>query len=110
MSHGVSLGFGNQFNPAIPALELVNKLREKQSASGLGIPYVLISDSVTGIYIFNGTLFPPTLSVASSFNVPLYGEAVASIREECRAIGMNWLLSPELDVVTDPRYGRVGET
>ncbi|KAJ5745605.1 hypothetical protein N7520_010787 [Penicillium odoratum] len=105
-----NIGYGNQFNPAIPALRLMNELRENQTASGLGIPYVLVTDSVNGVYLFNGTLFPATLSMASSFNVPLYGEVIASIREECRAIGINWVLSPELDVVTDPRYGRVGET
>ncbi|KAJ5709565.1 hypothetical protein N7493_009856 [Penicillium malachiteum] len=105
-----NIGYGNQFNPALPALTLVNELRENQSASGLGIPYVLVSDSINGIYLFNGTLFPSTLAMASSFNVPLYGSAITSIREECRAIGINWVLSPELDVVTDPRYGRVGET
>ncbi|KAJ5653560.1 hypothetical protein N7490_000563 [Penicillium lividum] len=105
-----NIGYGNQFNPAIPALQLMNELRENQTALGLGIPYVLVTDSVNGIYLFNGTLFPATLSMASSFNVPLYGEVIASIREECRAIGINWVLSPELDVVTDPRYGRVGET
>ncbi|KAJ5635515.1 uncharacterized protein N7484_008828 [Penicillium longicatenatum] len=105
-----NIGYGNQFNPALPALQLVNKLRENQTASGLGIPYVLVTDSINGIYLFNGTLFPGTLSMASSFNVPLYGEVIASIREECKAIGINWVLSPELDVVTDPRYGRVGET
>ncbi|KAJ5655700.1 hypothetical protein N7507_007650 [Penicillium longicatenatum] len=105
-----NIGYGNQFNPALPALQLVNELRENQTASGLGIPYVLVTDSINGIYLFNGTLFPGTLSMASSFNVPLYGEVIASIREECKAIGINWVLSPELDVVTDPRYGRVGET
>ncbi|KAJ5722034.1 hypothetical protein N7488_000069 [Penicillium malachiteum] len=105
-----NIGYGNQFNPALPALTLVNELRENQAASGLGIPYVLVSDSINGIYLFNGTLFPSTLSMASSFNIPLYGSAIASIREECRGIGINWVLSPELDVVTDPRYGRVGET
>lgn len=106
----IPTGYGNQFNPAIPALQLVNELRENQTSSGLGIPYVLVTDSINGIYLFNGTLFPSTLSMASSFNVPLYGEIIASIREECKAIGINWVLSPELDVVTDPRYGRVGET
>ncbi|KAJ5901110.1 hypothetical protein N7504_007103 [Penicillium tannophilum] len=105
-----NIGYGNQFNPAIPALQLVNELRQNQTSSGLGIPYVLVTDSINGIYLFNGTLFPSTLSMASSFNVPLYGEVIASIREECKAIGINWVLSPELDVVTDPRYGRVGET
>ncbi|KAJ5934589.1 hypothetical protein N7466_004136 [Penicillium verhagenii] len=105
-----NIGYGNQFNPAIPALQLVNELRENQTSAGLGIPYVLVTDSINGIYLFNGTLFPATLSMASSFNVPLYGEVIASIREECKAIGINWVLSPELDVVTDPRYGRVGET
>lgn len=66
-------------------------------------------DSVNGPLMINTTLFPATLSMASSFNVPMYADAVAAIRDENMAIGINWVLSPELDVAKDPRNGRVGE-
>jgi beta-glucosidase len=47
--------------------------------------------------------------MASSWNLELYGQAVAAIRDENVAIGVNWVLSPELDLGLDPRNGRVGE-
>ena len=47
--------------------------------------------------------------MASSWNLPLYEEAIAAIRDENLAIGINWVLSPEVDLAKDPRNGRNGE-
>jgi len=91
-------------------LPLANAARAQQiNSSRLHIPFITVTDSVNGIYLINGTFFPSSLAMASSWNVPLYGDAISVIREENVALGVNWVLSPELDLAKDPRNGRVGE-
>lgn len=68
-----------------------------------------IGDAVNGPTLRGTTLFPATLSVGQSWNLPLYTEVVTAIRDELAAIGITWVLSPEVDVAWDPRNGRVGE-
>ncbi|KAF3352317.1 Folic acid synthesis protein fol1 [Verticillium dahliae VDG1] len=104
------LGLGFQFNYVNDVLPIVNDLRAQQvDESRLGIPYLTIADSVNGIWISGGTLFPGTVSMSSSWNLPLFEQVVAAIREENLAIGVQWVLSPEVDLAKDPRNGRNGE-
>lgn len=88
----------------------MNELRAEQlNSTRLGIPYVTITDSLNSMWVSGGTLFPGAVSMASSFNLDLYEQAIAAIRDENHALGVNWVLSPELDVAYDPRNGRNGE-
>ena len=103
-------GYGDGFNWASDVLPLANEARQRQiNDSRLHIPFVTVTDSINGIFISGGTIFPSNLGMAASFNIPLFEQAVTAIREEHRAIGTNWLLSPPLDVTPEPRYGRIGE-
>lgn len=91
-------------------LSIINSIREEQiNSTRLGIPWITVTDSVNGILLINGTLFPSTLGMAASWNVDLYGEAIGAIRDENHALGVHWVLSPEVDLGLDPRNGRVGE-
>ncbi|KAH0598360.1 hypothetical protein MHUMG1_03658 [Metarhizium humberi] len=103
------LGFGSQLNDPVGVLQLANQARSAWANKSL-VPFITVTDTVNGPYTEGGTLFPPTLSLASTFNVDLYGDVVAAIRDENMALGTHWVLSPELDIPKDPRYGRVGET
>ncbi|EON95998.1 putative periplasmic beta-glucosidase protein [Phaeoacremonium minimum UCRPA7] len=47
--------------------------------------------------------------MGSSWNLPLYEQVVAAIRDENLALGVNWVLSPEVDIAKDPRNGRNNE-
>ncbi|EEY17164.1 periplasmic beta-glucosidase [Verticillium alfalfae VaMs.102] len=104
------LGLGLQFNYVNDVLPIINDLRAQQvDESRLGIPYITIADSVNGMWISGGTLFPGTASMSSSWNLPLFEQVAAVIREENLAIGVQWVLSPEVDLAKDPRNGRNGE-
>ncbi|KAI4867669.1 glycoside hydrolase family 3 protein [Hypoxylon rubiginosum] len=104
------IGLGPQYNYAKDVLPVVNELRAEQlNSTRLGIPYVAITDSLNSMWVSGGTLFPGVVSMASSWNLGLYEQAVAAIRDENHALGVNWVLSPELDVAYDPRNGRNGE-
>ncbi|KAI0377648.1 glycoside hydrolase family 3 protein [Hypomontagnella monticulosa] len=104
------IGLGSQYNYAKDVLPIVNQLRAEQvNSTRLGIPYVTIADSINSMWVSGGTLFPGAVSMASSWNLDLYEQVVTAIRDENHAIGVNWVLSPELDVAYDPRNGRNGE-
>ncbi|KAK2693567.1 hypothetical protein QWA68_006911 [Fusarium oxysporum] len=108
LQHGI-LSYGSQLNPAEKVLPFANKVRHEQMQNGK-IPYITVTDSVNSIYVPGGTLFPATLSLSTSWDLDLYGQVTGAIRDENMALGTHWVLSPELDVAKDPRYGRVGET
>ncbi|KAF5609294.1 beta-glucosidase [Fusarium subglutinans] len=108
LQHGI-LGYGSQLNPAEKVLPFANKVRQEQMQNGK-VPYITVTDSVNSIYVPGGTLFPATLSLSTTWDLDLYGQVAEAIRDENMALGAHWVLSPELDVAMDPRYGRVGET
>ncbi|WYZ46783.1 hypothetical protein EsH8_IX_001008 [Colletotrichum jinshuiense] len=104
------IGFGAPQNYAHELLPIANKVRTEQiNSTRLGIPYITIADSVSGLMISGGTLFPGAISMGATWNIPLYEQAVAAIRDENMAVGTHWVLSPEVDLAKDPRNGRNGE-
>ncbi|KAI1756121.1 beta-glucosidase [Xylaria castorea] len=104
------IGYGSQFNYAWEALPVANQVRTAQiNNTCLRIPFITVTDSVNGIWLSGGTLFPGTCALGATWNIPLYQEAVAAIRDENLAFGVKWVLSPEVDLARDPRNGRNGE-
>ncbi|KAF2118422.1 periplasmic beta-glucosidase [Lophiotrema nucula] len=104
------LGYGSMYNAPLDLLPIANQVRMEQvNSTRLGIPWITVTDSVNSIYLVNGTLFPATLSMGCTFNIPLYKQVVQVLRDENRALGTYWVLSPELDLAKEPRGGRVGE-
>lgn len=103
-------GYGQQGNYVRDILPLMNDLREEQiNSSRLHVPYIVVADSVNGLWVSGGTLFPGSISMASSWNLPLFEGVITASRDENLAIGINWVLSPEVDIIKDPRNGRNGE-
>ncbi|KAI1120995.1 beta-glucosidase [Nemania abortiva] len=104
------IGFGANLNYAQQILPLANEIRENQiNNTRLGIPFITVQDTASSIWINGGTLFPGTCSMGATWNVPLYRDVVAAIRDENLALGIKWVLSPEVDLARDPRNGRNGE-
>lgn len=97
----------NYAEQAVPALKQIIATASQESR--LHIPYINIGDGVNGPTLRGTTLFPPTFSMSQSWNRDLYTSVITSMREEFYACGINWVLSPELDVASDARYGRIGE-
>ncbi|KAF3808075.1 Thermostable beta-glucosidase B [Colletotrichum gloeosporioides] len=104
------IGFGAPTNYAHELLPIANKVRAEQiNNTRLGIPYITIADSVNGLMISGATIFPGAISMGATWNIPLYEQAIAAIRDENMAVGTHWVLSPEVDLAKDPRNGRNGE-
>ncbi|KAF7594859.1 hypothetical protein BBP40_008189 [Aspergillus hancockii] len=103
-------GFGAALNWADEILSLTNEVRQRQiNESRLHIPFITVTDSINSLYLSGGTMFPSNLAMAATFNIPLFKEGVAALREEQLAIGVAWVLSPPLDIAWEPRYSRIGE-
>lgn len=102
--------FGNYQNPAyLAAATLENVILQFQNNDRLQVPLINVADNVNGVTLLNTTLFPATLSMGQSWNIDLYGKVVQAMSKENHAVGIHWVLSPELDLARESRYGRVGE-
>jgi len=76
----------------------------------LGIPVIMQGEALHG-YVNNGaTSFPQASALASTFNLNLIDSVYSVIAREARSRGINQLLSPVVDVVRDPRWGRYSES
>ena len=56
------------------------------------------------------TAFPTAIAIAAAWEPELAGRVGGAIAREARVKGRNWLLAPAVDLVRDPRAGRVFET
>lgn len=109
-NHGHATAPGSYLNHAQEAaVALSDIIVTAKEENRLGIPYLHLADAVNGPTLLGTTLFPATLSMAASWNLPLYTAVTAAIRDELYAIGVTWVLSPECDAARDLRNGRVGE-
>ncbi|CAK1724315.1 beta-glucosidase [Vibrio crassostreae] len=74
--------------------------------SRLGIPVIFARDVIYG----QNTVLPIPLAQACSWNPTLVEEAYECIAAEAASLGINWTFAPMLDIVRDPRWGRVIES
>jgi len=78
--------------------------------SRLGIPVIFHEECLHGFAGIGGTSFPQPIALASSFNPDLIERLYAMTAREARVRGTHQALTPVLDVIRDPRWGRVEET
>ena len=76
----------------------------------LGIPAIIHDECCSGFAAMGATRFPQMIGLASTFR-PELAEAMAdAIRKQMRTTGTHQGLGPVLDLLRDPRWGRVEET
>lgn len=93
------------------AAETMNQLQLWCESSRLGIPVVVSMDSVHGASYVNGaTVTGHNLSQAATRDEELVTRLAVIERNELMAIGVRMTLSPEADIASEPRWGRVMET
>ena len=76
----------------------------------LGIPAMVHNESLCGLAQDSATAFPTAIGLAATFQPQLIEQMAAVASGEARAVGINHVLSPVLDVNRDARWGRVHET
>jgi beta-glucosidase len=108
LSYGCFEGMGltvEQYAHAINELQtyLLNKSR-------LGIPMISTSEALHGCVHIGSTIYPQAIALGSTFNPSLVNQMTKEITKELRAQGVNQVLSPDLDLARELRWGRVEET
>ncbi|MGW2717992.1 beta-xylosidase/alpha-l-arabinosidase [Streptomyces sp. NPDC001492] len=97
-------------DPALGAQALARAQRRIAEAGRFGIPAVAHEECLAGFTAWGATAYPVPLAWGASFDPPLVEEMARAIGGDLRAAGVHQGLAPVLDVVRDPRWGRVEET
>ncbi len=83
--------------------------RRLKRETRLGIPALVHEECLTGLAAWKAAAFPTPLAWGATFDPDLVQEMAASIGESMRELGIHQGLAPVLDVIRDPRWGRVDE-
>jgi len=96
-------------DPVARAEWLWGEQRRLKKETRLGIPAIVHEECLTGLAAWKAATFPTPLAWGASFDPELIAEMGTLIGESMRLLGIHQGLAPVLDVVRDPRWGRVDE-
>ena len=83
--------------------------RRLQTETRLGIPALVHEECLTGFAAWKAATFPTPLAWGASFDPETVELVASAIGRSMRDVGVHQGLAPVLDVVRDPRWGRVDE-
>ncbi|ROO60727.1 beta-glucosidase [Micromonospora sp. Llam0] len=96
-------------DPAARAAWLWKFQSELVTGTRLGIPAIVHEECLTGLSAWQAATFPTPLAWGAAFDPDLVAEMAAAIGSSMRTLGVHQGLAPVLDVIRDPRWGRVEE-
>lgn len=96
-------------DPAERARWLWDEQRRLMRETRLGIPAIVHEECLTGVAAWQATTFPTPLAWGAAFDPDLVAEMGRAIGESMASLGVHQGLAPVLDVIRDPRWGRVEE-
>ena len=103
---GVSTGL-----PPNDMAELINYIQKFLTENTrLGIPALVHEECLNGFMAKTATIFPQIIGMASTWEPELVNKMTRVAKTQMMAVGVRQGLSPVLDVVRDPRWGRLEET
>ena len=109
--YGIGMLLIRELNSVQTAAETMNAVQEYAEASRLGVPVLVSMDSVHGLsYVSGATVTGHNLALAATRDEELVARLAEISRDEHIAIGVRMTLSPESDIASEPRWGRVMET
>ena len=109
--YGIGMLLIRELNSVEAAATTMNTIQEYAEASRLGVPVLVSMDSVHGLsYVSGATVTPHNLALAATRNEELVTKLAEIARDEHIAVGVRMTLSPEADIASEPRWGRVMET
>jgi len=110
--YGLGIGMINPaFDEAMEqTIERRNKLQDYlRNKTRLGIPAIFIDEAHHGLVQRNVDVFPHGIGIASSWDTVLLAKIYKFVANQAATRGTSMVLSPVVDVVRDPRWGRTGE-
>ncbi|TXK81013.1 glycoside hydrolase family 3 N-terminal domain-containing protein [Paenibacillus sp. N3.4] len=88
------------------AQEVINVQKAHLRSNRLGIPLLVMADIVHGYK----TIFPVPLAIGCSWDMELAEKSAAIAAKEASVSGVHVTFAPMVDLVRDPRWGRVMES
>lgn len=95
--------------PSERAAWLWTEQRRLRAETRLGIPALVHEECLTGLAAWKAAAFPTPLAWGAAFDPDTVEEMAALIGGSMRQLGVHQGLAPVLDVIRDPRWGRVDE-
>ena len=109
--YGIGMLLIRELNSVEAAATTMNTIQEYAESSRLGVPVLVSMDSVHGLsYVSGATVTPHNLALAATRDEALVTKLAEIARDEHLAVGVRMTLSPEADIASEPRWGRVMET
>ena len=91
--------------------EEANYLQQLANKSKLKIPLLIGIDAIHGNALYRGaTVYPSPITIASTWDENNSYDVGVKTAFEMRSPGSHWAFTPNVDVMRDARWGRVGET
>lgn len=117
LGYYVEHGLGQLTRPlgsrVVPAAEMTATLAGLQdrivAGSRFGLPALVHEECLTGLQLYGATTYPAPLAWGSAWNPVLVEAMGRRIGASMRELGIHLGLAPVLDLVRDPRWGRVEE-
>lgn len=104
---GFALIYEYAFDSAADAAQRTNEIQELSEASELGIPVVFSMDTEAGAaFVSDATFLPDEVNQGAANDAALVAQLNTVLKEELKAVGIRMALSPDADLITDPRWGR----
>lgn len=89
------------------AARRTNEIQELSESSTLGIPVIFSMDTEAGAaFVRSATFLPDEINQGAANDPELVARLNQVLKEELMAIGVRMALSPDADLITDPRWGR----
>lgn len=92
------------------AIKINDMQRFFMEETRLGIPMMPFDEALHGLIREGATSFPIPMAMAASWNEPLMRESSAVMATETLSRGIRDVLSPVVNLATDPRWGRTEES
>ncbi len=104
---GFALVYEYIFDSAADAAVRTNEIQELSEGSELGIPLIFSMDTEAGAaFVSDATYLPDEVNQGAANDVELVKKLNTVLKEELQAVGVRMALSPDADLITDPRWGR----
>ena len=97
-------------DPVSGAKRLALFQRRIMQEGRFGIPAMVHEECLTGLSVWQATIYPSPLCWGAGFDPGIIEEMGAQIGRSMRRLGIHQGLAPVLDVARDLRWGRVEET
>ncbi len=92
---------------AMNAAVKTNEIQELSEESDLGIPVIFSMDTEAGAaFVKSATFLPDEINLGAANDEALTQKYYQVLKEELEAMGVRMALSPDADLMTDPRWGR----